>query len=293
LPISITIVTPSYNQARYLEETIRSVLCQRGELKEYFVLDGGSRDGSVDIIRKYAPGIDFWVSQKDRGQSDAIHQGFSRATGDFLFWLNSDDVLLPGALARLRSALERNPNWDVATGYHARIDEQTRIVSLHRTPGETNSQVRGGVLRVAQQTCIFRRSLYERVGGLPLDLHCAMDLELWYRFFHAGAIWGHVPAYLAGYRWHSESKLVSGTLRRQQQQEIDGIAGRYPEYFPGGWRARAALVSYRFRHLLSGRYPLAAWDSRRFCGKKLTDVFGDWHVPDRLMAPMPAAHPSS
>ncbi len=98
----ITIVTPSYNQAQFLEETLRSVLSQREQIHEYFVLDGGSTDGSAEIIRRYAEkgGIDYWHSRKDAGQADAIHQGFCRATGDWVAWLNSDDVYLPGACAR-------------------------------------------------------------------------------------------------------------------------------------------------------------------------------------------------
>src|SRR5687768_13987517 len=101
MSVSISVVTPSYNQAKYLEETLRSVISQRDQLHEYFVFDGGSTDGSAELIRKYTHGIDYWQSEKDKGQSDAIHKGFGRATGDVLGWLNSDDVLLPGALAKV------------------------------------------------------------------------------------------------------------------------------------------------------------------------------------------------
>jgi len=101
---SITIVTPSFNQAAYLEKTIQSVLAQRADIHEYFVLDGGSTDDSVEIINKYASQIDYWVSRPDGGQADAIRQGFERATGDVLAWLNSDDLLLPGAIQKPRSS---------------------------------------------------------------------------------------------------------------------------------------------------------------------------------------------
>src|SRR5436305_2105639 len=106
---TISVVTPSYNQVRYVEQTLRSVISQREDVHEYFVLDGGSTDGSADVIRRYAGRIDYWVSEKDKGQSDAIHKGFSRATGDVLCWLNSDDLFLPGALRKVREAFDRHP----------------------------------------------------------------------------------------------------------------------------------------------------------------------------------------
>ena len=171
MPVSLSVVTPSYNQARYLEDTLRSVVSQRDQLHEYFVFDGGSTDGSADLIRKYSPLIDFWQSEKDKGQSDAIHRGFQRATGDILGWLNSDDVYLPGALAHVRRAFEQHPEWDVVTGYHAAIDGDSRITALHRTGRETRTKLRWGIIRVCQQTCFFRRRLYEKVGGLDLSLH--------------------------------------------------------------------------------------------------------------------------
>ena len=112
----ITVVTPSFNQARFLDETLRSVLAQRDEIHEFFVIDGGSTDASVEIIRRYDSQIDWWVSEADAGQADAIHKGFSRAHGDVLYWINSDDVLLPGAIARVRQAFDANPHWDAGTG---------------------------------------------------------------------------------------------------------------------------------------------------------------------------------
>ena len=144
MSIRISVVTPSYNQAEFLEETLRSVISQRDQIHEYFVLDGGSTDRSVEIIQKYASGIDYWTSEKDKGQSDAIDRGFRRASGNFLFWLNSDDILLPDALRKMREALEQNPKWDALTGYHVSIDSQTRIEACHRIPGESAAQARAG-----------------------------------------------------------------------------------------------------------------------------------------------------
>jgi glycosyltransferase involved in cell wall biosynthesis len=275
----ITVVTPSYNQAKYLEETLRSVLSQRDQIHEYLVLDGGSTDGSADLIKKYADetgGIDYWHSQKDKGQSDAIHQGFQRATGDYIAWLNSDDVYLPGALRLVREALERNPTWDALTGYHIRIDGDSRILTQHRIPRESGAMVKWGVQHTAQQTCFFRKSLYEKVGGVDLKLHCAMDTELWLRMFHAGSKWGHIPQYLAAFRIHETAK--GSAWLKEYAEEKDVVHGRWPQYLESP-RRHVGMPFYRLSQMASLRHPRAWWETRRNRGRKMTDVFGDWGPP--------------
>ena len=161
MPTTLTVVTPSYNQARYLGETLRSVISQRDRVHEYFVLDGGSTDGSRQLIERYADHIDFWVSDKDKGQSDAIHRGFARATGDVLCWLNSDDVFLPGVLRTVLDAFDRHPEWDVLTAYHLQHDADGRVLKAFRIPRDGDDVARWGVVHVCQQTCFFRRRVYE------------------------------------------------------------------------------------------------------------------------------------
>jgi glycosyltransferase involved in cell wall biosynthesis len=287
----ITVVTPSYNQAKYLEETLRSVLSQRDQIHEYFVLDGGSNDGSAELIKRYAEqaggGIDYWHSQKDKGQSDAIHQGFQRATGDYIAWLNSDDVYLPGALRRVREALERNPTWDVLTGYHVRMDGDSRVISQHRIPGESRAMLRWGVHHTAQQTCFFRKSLYDKVGGLDLKLHCAMDTELWIRMLDAGSTWGHLPHYLAGFRQHETAK--GSAWQKIYAEERVVVHGRWPQYLETP-RRHIGLPFYRLAQMLSLRHPRAWWETRKNRGRKLSEVFGEWGPP---VAPSGGATPAS
>ncbi|MEI8226790.1 MAG: glycosyltransferase family 2 protein [Planctomycetota bacterium] len=227
--LRITVVTPSFNQAQYLEETIQSVLQQRDDIDEYFVIDGGSRDASADIIRKYEDRIDYWVSERDNGQADAIHKGFSRATGDILFWVNSDDVMAPGAAARVRRAFEMHPEWDVLTGYSVFVNHASRITAVNCTPKESKWWASQGVLHVCQQTCYFTKSLYDRVGGIDVSLHCALDTELWLRFFEADARWGHLSAVLGGFRLHGEMKGVTWTDSYERERHI--VAARHP-WFP-------------------------------------------------------------
>ncbi len=273
MPIRITIVTPSFNQAEFLDETLRSIIAQRDFIHEFFAIDGGSTDGSVDIIRRHADQMDYWVSEKDAGQSDAIQKGFSRATGDFLFWLNSDDVLLPGALEKVHDALGNHPDWDALTGHHVRMDARSRIISMHRTPGENPLAARWGIHHVIQQTCFFRRSLYEQIGGLNLGLHCVMDTELWCRMFEAGSNWGHIPEYLAGFRQHPTAKGSAEKWFQMYREEEKMLQEKYPQYCADNLKHHAGLLYYRAGQMLSGRHLLALNDARRSRGRTLAEVF--------------------
>jgi len=271
---TISVVTPSYNQVKYVEQTLRSVIGQRADVHEYFVMDGGSTDGSVDVIRRYADRIDYWISEKDRGQSDAIHKGFSRATGDVLCWLNSDDLFLPGALRTVREAFDRHPEWDVVLGYHVNIDAEGRLTAVHRIPGQTLSWLKWGILHVAQQACFFRRSLYERVGGLDLSLHCVMDSELWIRFLAAGAKWGHVREHLAAYRLHEETKTAEWHKGKYASEDRK-LDEKYPAFRLRGIKGWLGKSAYRATQVLSGRYPRARLETWRLRGKRLEEVYGD------------------
>lgn len=249
MSVKISIITPSYNQAKYLEETIQSVISQRDQIHEYFVLDGGSTDGSVDIIKKYEKHIDWWISEKDKGQSDAIHRGFSKATGDVIAWLNSDDVYFPQALSRVKQAFDTHPNWDVLTGYSAWIDAESRIEKLWRIPKESRFWADLGVMHVCQQTCFFKRSFYEKVGGLNLDLHMIMDTELWFRFMDANAVWGHIPEYLAGFRHHDLAKGTTWT--KTVEKEHIWALEHYPQYLNRPFKHFCGKNLYRLIEIFS------------------------------------------
>jgi glycosyltransferase involved in cell wall biosynthesis len=191
----ISIITPSFNQGAFLEETIRSILLQGYPDIEYLILDGGSTDSSVEIIKKYSPWISFWVSEPDNGQSDAINRGLKRATGEFATWINSDDMLYKNALREHASRVGFDSGV-VYVGLCAHADEVGKIFSMHR--GRVHSlkdllrlphvwRKVGDPGNIVQPEVLFPRKLALGVGCLTPDNHSCMDYELWGKFFLAGA----------------------------------------------------------------------------------------------------------
>jgi len=205
----ITVVTPSYNQGRYLEETIESVLTQGYPRLEYMVIDGGSTDESVAIIQKHAPHINYWVSERDDGQSAAINKGFQRASGDVLCWLNSDDVFLPGALLCVGEAFERNPGADVIMGYTLLVDAEKRIQKCVYNLIGCTVLAKHGVIPFSQQSMFWRTELMNRVGHLDESLQTSMDTDLWIRFLKSGAKVRCINRYCAAWRLHDACKSVA------------------------------------------------------------------------------------
>jgi len=178
-----SIVTPSFNQGEFLEETIQSVLDQNYPDLEYILIDGGSNDNSVDVIRKYEKYLTFWVSEKDRGQSHAINKGFSRATGDIYSWLNSDDRLEAGALGLVTKMACEYPDAGAFVGHGRKVDISGNTTYYKKPDGLTFEGFCGWLDdgNFMQPSCFFRRSAWEAAGPLDEDIHIAMDVDLWLR----------------------------------------------------------------------------------------------------------------
>lgn len=205
----ISIITPSYNQGQFLEETILSVLNQNYPNMEYIIIDGGSTDNSVDVIKKYGSRLSYWLSEKDRGQSNAINKGFHKCTGDILHWLNSDDVLLPGSLDLVAGFFEQHPDIDCVIGDLKVIDSNGQFLILKKAiPFDFKTALYTSCL-VPQPSTLFTRRAWEKTGDLDVSLYYQMDFEYFLRMAKAGVKFGLLKKPLAKFRLHAESKTVS------------------------------------------------------------------------------------
>jgi glycosyltransferase involved in cell wall biosynthesis len=210
--ISISIIIPSYNQATWLADCLESIIKQNYRDIEIILIDGGSTDNSVEVIKHYSHHLKYWVSESDRGQSHALNKGFAKASGNWLTWLNSDDVLLINALETLHNHIVTEPlvQWWIGNGWF--IDSFGKSLKTFKSPiGITQpSELCPWVQNwIPQPGSFFSRSLFDKVGAaLREDLHYAMDLELWLRFLQYSSPFV-IDHDMAGYRLQSESKTVS------------------------------------------------------------------------------------
>lgn len=177
----LSIVTPSYNQGQFVERTILSVLNQNYPNLQYIVIDGGSKDGSVEIIKKYEKYLAYWVSEKDKGQSDAINKGFQKSNGEILSWLNADDLYSPSALSTVGKIFESNRRINWLAGNACKIDENENVIE-HMITGQISNLAMGKANPLVQSSTFFTKKYIERVGYLHEKYNYAMDWDLWLKF---------------------------------------------------------------------------------------------------------------
>ncbi len=201
----ISIITPSYNQGRFLEKTIRSALLQGYPNLEYIVIDGGSTDNSVEIIKKYEPWLAYWVSEPDRGQAHAINKGFDRATGEIFAWLNSDDIYLPDALRLVAEKFDTEKEAGALVGIGHKVDEADNIVYTPPRESELNFQslLDWRKSHFMQPSCFFTRQAWQTCGPLNENLNYCLDVDLWlkisqkFKFHKLDAVLSHATAHPA------------------------------------------------------------------------------------------------
>lgn len=204
----VSIVTPSYNQGQYLEQTILSVLGQDYPRIEYFIIDGGSNDGSLEIIQQYAPRLAGWVSEKDAGQADALRKGFARAKGDIFAWLNSDDLYYPGAVTQAVAFLNAHSEIGMVYGDAALIDQDGNPLGMFAARQTNYRKMLDGFVHIPQQTTFIRANIWQKAGGIDPAFYFAMDFDLWVRLSKIAPI-QYVPQLWAAFRLHEAGKSVA------------------------------------------------------------------------------------
>jgi glycosyltransferase involved in cell wall biosynthesis len=243
-------VTPSFNQARYLEATILSVLSQNYPRLEYIIVDGGSTDGSQEIIKKYSDKLAWWVSEKDQGQTEALNKGFARAKGDILAWLNSDDMYLPGAVTSAVQFFQDQAQPGLVYGDANFINESGQLIGKFHAAQTNLHLLRQGYVHIPQQASFFRGDLWRSVGPLDPTFYFAMDYDLWVRIAARSDV-KYVPQTWANFRLHTAGKTIAADDRC------------WPEmlrvhYRDGGGFLSVIVAKYYIRKLIA---PL--WNRRR------------------------------
>ena len=246
----VSIITPSFNQAQFLEETIRSVLDQDYPNLEYWIIDGGSSDGSLEIIQRYAQRLAGWVSEPDRGQTDALNKGFGWARGEILAWLNSDDTYLPGAVSEAVQSLLQNPDVGMVYGDANLIDEHGQLLGSFPAAQTDYARLRRGYVHIPQQSAFFRASLWKQVGPLDPSFYFAMDYDLWVRLAKVSRLL-YVPRRWANFRLHAIGKSVISDDRCWPEM----LRVHYRE--GGGWFSPLVFKA-KLRPLIYGWLPLRA-----------------------------------
>jgi glycosyltransferase involved in cell wall biosynthesis len=261
----VSIITPSYNQAKYLEQTIQSVLTQDYPNIEYIVIDGGSNDGSVDIIKKYQDKFTYWISEKDKGQAEAINKGFAKANGEIIAWLNSDDYYLPNIISQVVKIFEKNPDAVLMYGNMLAVDENGKTFNtLNYKQVSLEDLICFQI--IGQPAVFFRKSALQKTKGLNLDFHFLLDHLLWIEFAQHGKIL-HVNQTWSAARYHAEAKnrAKAAEFGKEAFRILDFVKQNEnlnPIFEKVKKRAVASAHRVNARYLLDGGLPakaLSAW----------------------------------
>ncbi|WP_287017614.1 glycosyltransferase [Cycloclasticus sp.] len=244
----LSIVTPSFGQADFIERTIKSVLDQKYPNLEYFVQDGGSTDDTVNILKEFEDGISGWKSETDSGQSQAINRGFSNTSGEIMAWLNSDDLFLPGAINTVIEYFNKHPDVDAVYGNRLMINDDDMEIGRWILPDHCEKTLPWADY-IPQETLFWRRSIWDKAGGkIDESFRFAMDWDLLTRFHNAGAKFGHIPQFLGAFRVHPQQK-TSAAMDEIGLKEMTIIRERELGYAPTRKNIKKAILPFMLRHL--------------------------------------------
>lgn len=240
----ISIITPSYNQGEFIERTIQSVLAQDYLNLEYIIIDGNSADNSVEIIKKYEDKLTYWVSEPDKGQTDAINKGFEIATGDIVAWLNSDDTYEPGALETISKVFLKYPDIDLIYGDCNIIDKKDKIIGkMDGGYFSHKKNLLNLICTIPQPATFFRRKILNEIGYLDSNLNFSMDFEYWVRASSKGIKMKHISNKIANFRWYQETKSSQISLKNVSIDENRIIQYKYNKIYYFIYGLKKILVS--------------------------------------------------
>src|SRR5690349_14953821 len=257
----VSIITPSYNQAPYLAQTMQSVLEQDYPNIEYIVVDGGSTDSSVEVIKKYADRLAYWISERDSGQAEAINKGFARANGEILAWLNSDDYYMRNTISVAVRCFEQNPDVVMVYGDMLAVDGEGQTINVLKY-GQLSLKDLLCFQIIGQPSVFFRRSALEKTGWLDPTFHFMLDHHLWIRLAQQGRIL-HIPQVWSAARYHplAKNRARAAEFGREAFRVLDWAKTQpgLREIISGvGRRALASANRYDARYLLDGGQPVSA-----------------------------------
>jgi glycosyltransferase involved in cell wall biosynthesis len=272
----ISIVTPSFNQGRYIEQTIRSVVLQRYPALEYIMMDGGSTDETGAVLDRYAAYFAHVQSAPDRGQSDAIKRGFERSTGEIMAYLNSDDLLAPGTLFAVAAFFDRHPGVDVVYSHRCAIDADNTAIWYWILPPHSDALMKRWDL-IPQETTFWRRSIYEKVGGIDSSFRFAMDFDLFSKFMQHGRL-RRADRFFGAFRQHPESKTsrLMATIGTEEVERVWAEQGirigpsmRFvDELYSRAVNEASAVFAQRMQYR-PGNLPGLGWNYDRLWGYQL------------------------
>jgi glycosyltransferase involved in cell wall biosynthesis len=265
-----SIVIVNYNHGQYLEETIKSILNQDCNDFELIIVDGGSKDKSVEIIKKYEDKLAWWISEKDKGQSDAFNKGFSKAKGEFFFWVNADDILLPNSIKYAKNAVLINPKamWFAANTIF--FSNNGTIKWCSSGPKWVSYFIKNAPIYVFGPSTIFHNELFNLCGGFDENLYFTMDTDLWMRFKNKGFMFKRIPKYFWGFRIHEASKTSHsffGSTNKDFKKEQLFIAQKNNHQY-----TKLGFYKQRFLKIILGTFFKSKYDSFRLKGKNIYTI---------------------
>lgn len=278
--MKLSVVTPTFNHVKYIETTIKSVLANNYTNLEYIVIDGGSKDGTQDIVRKYADHIDHFISEKDEGQADAINKGFSLATGEIYAYINSDDYYFPNTFEKVMKIFEENPDIDVIYGDCVFVDENEQFLRYFTEVEPFNGyRLTSCSDFIMQPTSFWRAKAFKAIGGFDKDHHFGFDWEAWCKMVQQGFKFHYLQEPLAVNREFAQTKTLSGGMKRVN--ELLRIVNTYKQSL-----IPHAYYSYKYAEMLSEQDPSILFKIRRVLTKiaayeNIINNFNTWKQQHR------------